>query len=238
MQSIKHTNVNARPREAGLRARVSAERIDSLLPQLHCRKCGYDGCQPYAEAIAMGTADINQCPPGGAALIETLATLLGHAPKPLDSTRGAHRGGLIACIDERSCIGCALCLQACPVDAILGTVHRMHTVIGAECTGCELCIAPCPVDCIAMISDPTAGNWTGADRADLARRRYAARRERLAREQAERAARRRPKIPAPDKGKSAVTPDPRKVAIQAALERVRAKRAALRQGAKKPASPA
>ena len=153
---------------------------------------------------------------------------------PLDSTRV----GLIACIDERSCIGCTLCLQACPVDAILGAAQRMHTVIGIECTGCELCVAPCPVDCIAMIPDPNAGDRTSADKTDLARRRYAARRERLAREQAKRAARRQAEIPAAAKGKSAVAPDPRKAAIQAALERVRAKRAALRQGAKKPASPA
>ncbi|MDE2089812.1 MAG: RnfABCDGE type electron transport complex subunit B [Gammaproteobacteria bacterium] len=153
---------------------------------------------------------------------------------PLDSTRG----GLIAFIDERSCIGCTLCLQACPVDAILGAAQRMHTVIGTECTGCELCVAPCPVDCIAMIPDPNAGDRTGADKTDLARRRYAARRERLAREQAERAARWQAEIPAPGKGKSAVASDPRKAAIQAALERVRAKRAALRRGAKKPAPPA
>ena len=130
---------------------VSAHDIDALLPQTQCTRCGYNGCQPYAEAIAAGLAEINQCPPGGAATIGTLATLLGRAPLPLNPANGLEVPPLVAQIDEEVCIGCARCLPPCPVDAIVGAHRHMHTVVLALCTGCELCVAPCPVDCIAMV---------------------------------------------------------------------------------------
>ena len=130
---------------------VSARDIDALLPQTQCTRCGYTGCQPYAEAIAAGLAEINQCPPGGAATIGALATLLGRAPLPLNPANGTEGPALVAQIDEEVCIGCARCLPPCPVDAIVGAQRQMHTVVLALCTGCELCVAPCPVDCIAMV---------------------------------------------------------------------------------------
>jgi Na+-translocating ferredoxin:NAD+ oxidoreductase subunit B len=130
---------------------VSAHDIDALLPQTQCTRCGYGGCRPYAEAIAAGLAEINQCPPGGAATIEALARLLGRAPLALNPANGSEGPQLVAQIDEEACIGCARCLPPCPVDAILGAQRQMHTVVLALCTGCELCVAPCPVDCIAMV---------------------------------------------------------------------------------------
>ena len=130
---------------------VSARDIDALLPQTQCTRCGYGGCQPYAEAIAAGLAEINQCPPGGAATIGALAALLGREPLPLNPANGTEGPELVAQIDEEACIGCARCLPPCPVDAIIGAQRQMHTVVLALCTGCELCVAPCPVDCIAMV---------------------------------------------------------------------------------------
>lgn len=128
-----------------------ADKIDALLPQIQCGQCNYPGCRPYAEAISKNEADINQCPPGGAAVIIALAELLGKEAKPLDTAHGEEKPKRVAVIDETRCIGCALCIQACPVDAILGAAKYMHTVIAAECTGCDLCVPPCPVDCIAMV---------------------------------------------------------------------------------------
>jgi electron transport complex protein RnfB len=134
-----------------------SDSINALLPQIQCGQCGYPGCRPYAEAIARDEADINQCPPGGEACIAALAELLGREPKSLDPAFGIEKPPAVAFIDEPRCIGCALCLQACPVDAILGAPRFMHTVIAAECTGCELCIPVCPVDCIDLIpSGPPA----------------------------------------------------------------------------------
>jgi len=128
------------------------EKVDALLPQTQCGQCGYPGCRPYAEAIAAGEADINRCAPGGQATIVALADLLGRDPKPLDADVGeAQPEPLVAVIDEQTCIGCTLCIQACPVDAILGAAKQMHTVIEDECTGCKLCVAPCPVECIHMV---------------------------------------------------------------------------------------
>lgn len=126
------------------------EKIDALLPQTQCGQCGYPGCRPYAEAIAAGEAEINLCPPGGQNGVAALADLLGRDPKPLNAEHLA-KPKMLAVIDEQNCIGCTLCLQACPVDAILGAAKQMHTVIASECTGCELCVAPCPVDCIHMV---------------------------------------------------------------------------------------
>lgn len=137
-----------------------AEKIDALLPQTQCGQCGYPGCRPYALAIAQGAADINQCPPGGEDGVKALAELLGVEPKPLSTAHGAEKPKSLAVIDETVCIGCTLCIQACPVDAILGAPKFMHTVIASECTGCELCVAPCPVDCIHMEPiETTAANW-------------------------------------------------------------------------------
>ena len=128
-----------------------AQEIDALLPQTQCTKCGYSGCLPYARAIAAGEADFNQCPPGGAAGIAKLAALLGRAAKPLNPANGSERLRARALIDEPRCIGCTLCIQACPVDAIVGAAKQVHTVLDSECTGCELCLPPCPVDCITMV---------------------------------------------------------------------------------------
>jgi electron transport complex protein RnfB len=126
------------------------DKVDAILPQTQCGQCGFAGCRPYAEAIASGEADINRCPPGGEAVIMALSDLLGVDPKPLDDEVGAEKAKLVAIIDEQICIGCTLCIQACPVDAILGAAKQMHTIIESECTGCELCVEPCPVDCIHM----------------------------------------------------------------------------------------
>ena len=128
------------------------DKVDALLPQTQCGQCGFPGCRPYAEAIAAGEADINQCPPGGENTITALADLLGVEPKPLNPEHGEEeQTKTVAVIDEQTCIGCTLCIQACPVDAILGAAKHMHTVIADECTGCELCVEPCPVDCITMV---------------------------------------------------------------------------------------
>lgn len=126
------------------------DQIDAVLPQTQCGQCNFPGCRPYAQAIADGEADINQCPPGGEAGIVALADLLGVEVKSLNEENGIEKPTLVAVIDEETCIGCKLCIQACPVDAILGAPKHMHTVIEAECTGCELCLSPCPVECITM----------------------------------------------------------------------------------------
>ncbi len=126
------------------------EQIDAILPQTQCGQCGYPGCRPYAEAIANGD-DINKCPPGGETTIASLADLLDVEPIPLDEEHGETQGKRVAYIREDECIGCTKCIQACPVDAILGAAKQMHTVIVDECTGCDLCVEPCPVDCIDMV---------------------------------------------------------------------------------------
>jgi len=123
------------------------ERIESILPQTQCGQCGYPGCHPYAEAISSGEAEINLCPPGGQEGVRRLADLLGREVKPLDAEEKPKQ---LALIDEQTCIGCTLCIQACPVDAIVGAAKQMHTIVVALCTGCELCVKPCPVECIRM----------------------------------------------------------------------------------------
>jgi Na+-translocating ferredoxin:NAD+ oxidoreductase subunit B len=159
--------------------RISAECIDALLPQTQCGQCGYAGCMPYAEAVAEGKAPINRCPPGGTRGIAALAELL-HLPSiPLDPACGTEKPRTLALIEEEHCIGCTLCIQACPVDAIVGAAKQMHTVIADQCTGCELCVPPCPVDCIVLLPHPVPE--TTAEFADLSRRRYRQRDARLAR---------------------------------------------------------
>lgn len=170
------------------------EQIDAILPQTQCRQCGFMGCRPYAQAIACGEADINQCPPGGEEGVQALATLLGLGPKPLDAARGPQLPKSVAVIDEGRCIGCTLCIQACPVDAILGAAKLMHTVIVSECTGCRLCLPPCPVDCImlepvpeSLVEGKATAKALARQQADHFRLRHQARLKRKEREDLEKA---------------------------------------------------
>ncbi|MEO5625690.1 MAG: RnfABCDGE type electron transport complex subunit B [Dokdonella sp.] len=157
-------------------------RIDALLPQTQCTRCGYPTCRAYAEAIAGNSADIDRCPPGGEEGVAALARLLGRESKPLNPQYGSEVPPIVAFIDEDVCIGCTKCIQACPVDAIVGAAKRMHTIIAAECTGCELCLPPCPVDCIALLPIATAplARAQVLARATDARARFDARNARLA----------------------------------------------------------
>jgi len=198
-----------------------AERIDALLPQTQCTKCGYPACRPYAEAIATGEAEINQCPPGGDAAIRELAALLGREIRPLNPRNGIEQPRRVALIDEARCIGCTLCIQACPVDAIVGAPNLMHTVVAELCSGCDLCVPPCPVDCIDML--PASGedaSWDRA-RADAARERFEARRSRHERERRERAERLAARAL---KAKEDPDAEKKRAIIQAAVERARARR--------------
>ena len=165
-----------------------ADQLEDLLPQTQCTKCGYAGCRPYAEAIAGGEAGINQCPPGGIEGVARLASFLNRPIIPINLANGIERPRPVAFIDEALCIGCTLCIQACPVDAILGATKQMHTILPSLCTGCDLCVAPCPVDCISMM--PVTGERTGwsawsQQDADAARSRHDFRAMRLQRERAE-----------------------------------------------------
>ena len=194
-----------------------ADTIDALLPQTQCTKCGYPSCRRYAEAIAAKEADLNQCPPGGEAGIRALAALLGREAKPLNPVNGAERDRRVAVIDEARCIGCTLCIKACPVDAIVGAAKLMHTVVTGLCSGCDLCVPPCPVDCIEMV--PATGEdavWDRA-RADAARARFERREARLEREREERTLRVK-RVGAQTEKKRAI--------IAQAIARARAKRAA------------
>jgi Na+-translocating ferredoxin:NAD+ oxidoreductase subunit B len=157
-------------------------RIDALLPQTQCARCGYEGCRPYAVAIASGAAQINQCPPGGAAAILALAALLGRPALALNPIYGSETPPRVAWIDESRCIGCARCLAPCPVDAIVGAPKHMHTVVTARCTGCELCLPPCPVDCIELKESPAPA----ANQSTLNRRRFEAHAARLRNQSAQR----------------------------------------------------
>ena len=169
----------APPMNAGSTERI--DRIDALLPQTQCSQCGYDGCRPYAAAIEQDGAAINRCPPGGQAGVVALARLLDRPAPALDLSCGTPTPLRVAVIDESHCIGCTLCIAACPVDAIVGANKHMHTVLDDVCTGCDLCVAPCPVDCIAMV--PAGRAWTAAD-AQAGRRHHQRRLARTEREQA------------------------------------------------------
>ncbi|HSM11959.1 MAG TPA: Rnf electron transport complex subunit RnfB [Lysobacter sp.] len=137
------------------------ERLDRLLPQTQCGQCGYTGCRPYAEAMAAGAAGIDRCPPGGDSGARALARLLGVAPRGYDRTRGEHKPSQVALVVEADCIGCTKCIQACPVDAIIGAAKFMHVVIEPLCTGCELCVPACPVDCIVLVPADAGASGAG-----------------------------------------------------------------------------
>jgi electron transport complex protein RnfB len=213
-----------------------ARRLDAALPQTQCTRCGFPDCAAYAQALAEGRADINQCPPGGDEGIERLAAIMGRPPVPLDTERGSEGPLRLAVIDEAWCIGCTLCIKACPVDCIVGASKAMHTVIGAQCTGCELCLPACPVDCIAMV-DASGGRtgwaaWSQAQ-ADQARDRYAFHRLRVARDARENEARLTAKAEAKlaDLANQTRLTDPqaierKRAVIEAALARARARRPA------------
>ncbi len=164
-----------------------ADRIDALLPQTQCGQCGYHGCRPYAEAIARGAAPINLCPPGGAPGIAKLAQLLDVPALPLNPANGVEHPRLLAHIIAADCIGCTKCIQACPVDAIIGAAKLMHTVVDDDCTGCELCVAACPVDCIVLLPMP-AEQAADPVHADAGRAHFQRREARLERQHSERAA--------------------------------------------------
>ncbi len=157
-----------------------ANTIDALLPQTQCGRCGYDGCQPYAQALAAGECDLNRCPPGGERTIAALAALLGRPARLLDPQCGPAPPPQRAWIDPAVCIGCTKCIQACPVDAIVGAGKHLHGVIAQECNGCGLCVAPCPVDCIHLLLQPAESSERRAALATINRRRYDARQRRLA----------------------------------------------------------
>ena len=190
------------------------DRIDAILPQTQCEQCGYHGCRPYAEAIARGEAAINQCPPGGAAGIAKLAALLQRPVLPLNPEHGVEKPRTLARIVEADCIGCTKCIQACPVDAIIGASKLMHTVIADDCTGCELCVPACPVDCIVLEPRPAA--QLDIAHVDAARENFQRREARLARQRAEHAAELAAR-------KLAVDGTTRRNPVQEALARARAK---------------
>ncbi len=176
------------PPTAGSSTAVLAERLNDALPQTQCTRCGYPDCRAYAQAMAEGEAEINRCPPGGAVGITRLAAITGRAEQPLDLLHGSEGPRQLAVIDEAWCIGCTLCIKACPVDCIIGASKVMHTVVDEQCTGCELCVPVCPVDCISMV--PVTGSATGwqawsEPQAHTARESYAWHQERLARDRLE-----------------------------------------------------
>lgn len=211
-----------------------ADRIDALLPQTQCTRCGFASCRDYSLALAAGEVAPNRCPPGGRQTLDALIELLGCEPLDLDPACGGARPWVVARIDESACIGCALCIEACPVDAILGAARRMHTVIESECSGCELCIEPCPVDCIVLEPMPFArvereGRTDGAgepgeeflrrwlhERAPSARRRFDARQRRLRRGSGRRARRQRERTGLPGRDADRAT---KQAVIRDAVER-------------------
>lgn len=215
-----------------------ADLLEDLLPQTQCTKCGYPACRPYAEAMANGEASHNQCPPGGIEGVARLAQLLGKPVIPLNPVNGIERARPLAVIDEARCIGCTLCIQACPVDAIIGAPKQMHTVVLDLCTGCDLCVAPCPVDCIDMVElTPGVTGWAAwsQDMADAARERHDLRSRRLQREREENDARLAAKAAAklrevndsaPQTPEEQAEKARKKAIIEAAMERARLKKEA------------
>ncbi|MFG6413467.1 electron transport complex subunit RsxB [Roseateles sp. DC23W] len=207
--------------------------IDAALPQTQCTRCGYPDCRGYADAVAAGDADINQCPPGGAEGVARLAALTGRPALPLNPANGIEATRGVAVIDEAWCIGCTLCIKACPADCIVGAPKAMHVVVTAQCTGCELCVPACPVDCISMPEVTSTTGWAAwsQPQADEARERYAFKQFRRHREAVENDARLAAKAQAKLAdlaGASAIT-DPaqlsaKRAAVEAALARARAKR--------------
>jgi Na+-translocating ferredoxin:NAD+ oxidoreductase subunit B len=212
------------------------EQLNDALPQTQCTRCGYPDCQRYAEAMAVGEADINQCPPGGIEGVERLAALTGKPALPLNPENGLEGPRTIAIIDEAWCIGCTLCIAVCPTDAIVGANKRMHTVVEPYCTGCELCIPACPVDCISLEPiDINLSGWASwpQELADLARQRYDARTARLKREAVEhderlaaKAVKKLADLPAHTKGtEHAPEVDRKRAIIEAALAKAKARQA-------------
>lgn len=211
-----------------------AARLHAALPQTQCTRCGYPDCAAYAQAMAEGEAEINRCPPGGAEGIVRLAEITGRAPVPLDPDLGIEAPRTLAVIDENWCIGCTLCMDVCPTDAILGSNKRMHTVIERYCTGCELCVPVCPVDCIALVnasSERTGWSAWSQAQADEALARYEVRKVRLVREEREHAERLERKaqakladLPALTQGAEGEELARKKSVIEAALARARARR--------------
>lgn len=190
--------------------KITAEQIDQLLPQTQCGLCSYKGCLPYAEALAKEEAEINLCPPGGVKGLKSLANLLNKDPTPfIDEMNQKAKPPMVAVIREAECIGCTKCIQACPVDAILGMGKQMHSVITDECTGCELCVAPCPVDCIDMIPVPENPD---PSRANYFRNRFQARELRLSQQ-----------VTTTSTIKSTFSQVDKKSYIQAAIERAKCK---------------
>ncbi len=212
------------------------EQINNALPQTQCTRCGYPDCQRYAQAIAQGEADINQCPPGGTEGVERLAALTGKPALPLNPDNGLEGPRTIAIIDEAWCIGCTLCIAVCPTDAIVGANKRMHTVVEPYCTGCELCIPACPVDCISLEPiDINLSGWASwpQELANLARQRYEARLTRLTREATEhderlaaKALKKLADLPTHTKGSEhAPEVDRKRAIIEAALAKAKARQA-------------
>ena len=205
-----------------------AARIDAALPQTQCTRCGYPDCATYAQAIASGEAAINQCPPGGAEGVARLAAITGLAVLPLSAEHGVEGPRTVAFIDEAWCIGCTLCIKACPTDAIVGSNKQMHTVIEPYCTGCELCIPVCPVDCIQLeTASGMATGWAAwsAPLAEQARARYQQHRQRMPLEDSEEEPAEATGAPAPDSASPPTSAaDARKAAIAAAMERARQRR--------------
>jgi len=217
---------------------LDARQINALLPQTQCTRCGFPDCESYAQAIARGEAGINQCPPGGAEGVKRLADLTGLPELPLSAAHGLEGPRFVAIIDETWCIGCTLCIKACPVDSIIGTNKHMHTVVEDQCTGCELCIPVCPVDCITMAPvhpEPAPTGWAAwpADLAEQARQRYAFHQVRVVRAKVEHEERLQAKaehklanLAEASRLTDPVQLDNKRAVIEAALARARARRQA------------